>query len=85
MEDINLVLCDIRMPQMNGYELVTKFKTLKPKIKIILMSTFEIRKGGIVESTPFYQDWWPNFKAHITEKSCRDYQKYNMKNVDKSR
>jgi len=56
MEDINLVLCDIRMPQMNGYELVTKFKTLKPKIKIILMSTFEIRKRGIVESTPFYQD-----------------------------
>ena len=30
------------MPQMNGYELVTKIKELQPKVKVILMSAFEI-------------------------------------------
>jgi CheY-like chemotaxis protein len=52
MEDINLVLSDIRMPQMNGYELVIKIKTLKPKIKIILMSAFEIREGELSRVLP---------------------------------
>lgn len=27
---------------MNGYELVTKIKELQPKVKVILMSAFEI-------------------------------------------
>ncbi len=39
---IDLILCDIRMPQMNGYELVRKIKTLQPKVRVILMSAFEI-------------------------------------------
>lgn len=52
MEGINLVLSDIRMPQMNGYELVIKIKTLKPKIKIILMSAFEIREGELSRVIP---------------------------------
>ena len=52
MEGINLVLSDIRMPQMNGYELVIKIKTLKPKIKIILMSAFEIREGELSRYLP---------------------------------
>ena len=39
---ITLVLSDIRMPQMKGYELVTKIKELQPKVKVILMSAFEI-------------------------------------------
>jgi CheY-like chemotaxis protein len=52
MEGINLVLSDIRMPQMNGYELVIKIKTLKPKIKIILMSAFEIREGELSRVLP---------------------------------
>lgn len=46
-EGNNLVLSDIRMPQMNGYEFVINIKTLKPKIKIILMSAFEIREGEL--------------------------------------
>ena len=52
MEGINLVLSDIRMPQMNGYELVIKIRTLKPKIKIILMSAFEIREGELSRVLP---------------------------------
>jgi CheY-like chemotaxis protein len=43
-KNIDLILCDIRMPQMNGYEFVTKIKAIQPKIKVILMSAFEIRQ-----------------------------------------
>jgi DNA-binding NtrC family response regulator len=38
---IDLVLSDIRMPQMNGYEFVNKIKALQPKVKVILMSAFD--------------------------------------------
>jgi response regulator RpfG family c-di-GMP phosphodiesterase len=41
---IDLVLSDIRMPQMNGYEFANRIKALQPKVKVILMSSFEIRE-----------------------------------------
>ena len=41
---IDLVLSDIRMPQMNGYELANRIKALQPKVKVILMSAFETRE-----------------------------------------
>lgn len=37
-----LVLTDIRMPGMNGFELVKKVKSIHPAIKILLMSAFDI-------------------------------------------
>jgi two-component SAPR family response regulator len=40
--NIRLVLSDIRMPQMNGYELVKRIRNLGTEVKIILMSAFEI-------------------------------------------
>jgi two-component system response regulator ChvI len=49
---ITLVLSDIRMPRMNGYELVTKIKELQPKVKIILMSAFEINKEEFSRMLP---------------------------------
>jgi DNA-binding response OmpR family regulator len=36
-----LVLVDVRMPGMNGFELVKKIKSMHPTIKILLMSAFE--------------------------------------------
>jgi response regulator RpfG family c-di-GMP phosphodiesterase len=42
--EIDLVLSDIRMPQMNGYELANRIKALQPRVKVILMSAFEIRE-----------------------------------------
>ncbi len=38
----HIVLSDIRMPGMNGYEFVRKVKQSNPETKIILMSAFEI-------------------------------------------
>ena len=52
MEGIRLVPSDIRMPQMNGYELLIRIMTLKPKIKIILMSAFKIREGELSRVLP---------------------------------
>ena len=41
-EKIQLIISDIRMPAINGYELVRRIKNLKPEIKVILLSAFEI-------------------------------------------
>jgi DNA-binding NtrC family response regulator len=40
----HIVLSDIRMPAMNGYEFVRKVKESNPKVKIMLMSAFEIQE-----------------------------------------
>lgn len=37
-----LVISDLRMPGMNGYEFVKKVKEIKPKVKVFLMTAFEI-------------------------------------------
>jgi DNA-binding NtrC family response regulator len=51
-DTIDLVLCDIRMPKMNGYELVKKIKILQPKTKVILMSAFEINDLDFSKELP---------------------------------
>jgi DNA-binding NtrC family response regulator len=38
------VLSDIRMPGMNGYEFVRRVKESDPKVKVVLMSAFEINE-----------------------------------------
>ncbi len=40
----HIVLSDIRMPGMNGYEFVRKVKESNPKVKVMLMSAFEIQE-----------------------------------------
>ena len=40
--DYELVISDIRMPSMNGYEFVKQVKKINPKVNVILMSAFEI-------------------------------------------
>jgi CheY-like chemotaxis protein len=43
-EQYALVLSDIRMPGMNGFELASKILELDPNAKILLMSALEIDK-----------------------------------------
>jgi DNA-binding NtrC family response regulator len=37
-----LVISDLRMPAMNGYEFVKQIKRTKPDVKVFLMTAFEI-------------------------------------------
>ena len=36
--DFDLVLCDIKMPKMDGVEVLEKIKKIKPEIPIIMIS-----------------------------------------------
>ncbi len=41
-KDCFLVLSDIRMPRMNGFQFVRKARELRPDLKVIFMTNFEI-------------------------------------------
>jgi two-component system response regulator ChvI len=43
-EHYSLVISDIRMPQMNGYEFAKQVKKIKSDIKVFFMTAFEINK-----------------------------------------
>jgi DNA-binding response OmpR family regulator len=37
-----LVISDVRMPGMNGFEFISRVKEVRPDIKVILMTAFDI-------------------------------------------
>jgi DNA-binding NtrC family response regulator len=43
-DTFNIVISDVRMPKLTGFQLARRIKELHPEIKIILMSAFEINK-----------------------------------------
>src|SRR5215208_4497608 len=47
-----LVISDIRMPSMNGYEFVKKIQNLQPEAKVLLMSAFEINPNEFSKVLP---------------------------------
>ena len=50
--DHHIVISDIRMPGMNGYEFVKQVKRINPQVKIILMSSFEIDDNNLLDVLP---------------------------------
>ena len=48
-EDYTIILSDIRMPGMNGFEFVQKIREVKPKIKVLLMTAFDINTSVFSE------------------------------------
>jgi DNA-binding response OmpR family regulator len=51
-DDYHIVISDIRMPGMNGYEFVKQVKKINPQVKIILMSSFEINDNELLDVLP---------------------------------
>jgi DNA-binding NtrC family response regulator len=51
-KDHHIVISDIRMPGMNGYEFVKQVKKINPQAKIILMSSFEIDDNNLLDVLP---------------------------------
>ncbi len=46
------VLSDIRMPGMNGFDLVRKVKAIKPEVKIFLMTALDISRPELKRVLP---------------------------------
>lgn len=45
-----LVITDMRMPGISGYEIVNKFKDINPKIIIIIISAYNITENEIIQN-----------------------------------
>lgn len=58
-----LLLTDLRMPNMNGYELINRVKAIKPEIRTILISAYDITQDEIMRNLN------PNLK--IDELICK--------------
>ena len=38
----SLIISDLRMPEINGYEFIKRVKEIKPDVKVFFMTAFEI-------------------------------------------
>ena len=54
-ESYHLMLSDIRMPQMSGIKLARKVKEINPKVKVVLMTSFEIKDNEFSKVFPSTQ------------------------------
>jgi DNA-binding NtrC family response regulator len=54
-EDYHLMLSDIRMPDMSGIRLARKVKEINPKVKVVLMTSFEIKDNEFSKVFPSTQ------------------------------
>ena len=55
-EDVNVIITDLKMPKMNGIELISKIKDLYPEKICMIVSAYSIseaRKMGLDEATVF--------------------------------
>lgn len=51
-KDYSLIISDIRMPIMNGFEFVREARKINPKVKILLMTAFEINDKEFARVLP---------------------------------
>ena len=51
-KDYSLIISDIRMPVMNGFQFVSEARKINPKVKILLMTAFEINDKEFARALP---------------------------------
>jgi two-component system, OmpR family, response regulator ChvI len=51
-ESYDLLLLDIKMPQMNGFELYEKIRKIDNKVKVCFITAFEVYYGSLRELFP---------------------------------
>jgi DNA-binding NtrC family response regulator len=54
-KDYCLMLSDIRMPEMSGIQLARKVKEINPEVKVVLMTSFEIKDNEFSKVFPSTQ------------------------------
>src|SRR5476651_2422537 len=47
-EDIRVVLCDVKLPDANGVELVKKIKEIKPYVEVINLTAYGTISDGVI-------------------------------------
>jgi len=48
----DIVVTDIRMPQMNGFEVARAVKEIRPDIKVVFITAFEVNKSEFEKVLP---------------------------------
>jgi CheY-like chemotaxis protein len=51
-KNYSLIISDIRMPTMNGFEFVREARKINPKVKLLLMTAFEINDKELAQALP---------------------------------
>ena len=51
-KDYSLIMSDIRMPIMNGFQFVSEARKINPKVRILLMTAFEINDKEFAQALP---------------------------------
>ncbi|HEY1249408.1 MAG TPA: response regulator [Nitrososphaera sp.] len=51
-KEYSIIISDVRMPRMSGFQLARKVKELNPKVKVILTSAFEINVSEFEKVMP---------------------------------
>ena len=51
-KNYSLIISDIRMPIMNGFEFVIEARKINPKVRIVLMTAFEIDDKEFARALP---------------------------------
>jgi CheY-like chemotaxis protein len=74
-DQIDLVLADIRMCKMNGYELVKKIKAIRPETKVVFMTALETDHQELSKELPSIKiDGFVSKPGHL-EKLVSDIKK----------